>query len=121
MTLRGHGQFLYPQAIKSAVAKKEKPIVLYPAYFDSGRSRDEGRRVPKNLAVSGPKVEEVHQAAKALGLQVIIDPDKSHPTTHWQKEGRVLLQGNFVKTSVVRKIAEKIKATRAGTTQAPKS
>lgn len=95
------------------MAKKDKPIVLYPAYFDSGRSRDEGRRVPRNLAIPGPKVEEVHQAAKTLGLQAIIDPDRSHPSTPSQKEGRVLIQGNFVKSSVVRKIAENLKSTRA--------
>lgn len=95
------------------MAKKDKPIVLYPAYFDSGRSRDEGRRVPRNLAIQGPKVEEVHQAAKALGLQAIIDPERSHPSTPFQKEGRVLIQGNFVKSSVVRKIAENLKSTRA--------
>jgi signal recognition particle subunit SRP19 len=95
------------------VAKKEKPMVLYPAYFDSGRSRDEGRRVPRNMAIPGPKVEEVHQAAKALGLQAIIDPDRSHPATPFQKDGRVLIQGNFVKTSVIRRIAENLKATRA--------
>ncbi len=94
------------------MAKKEKPMVFYPAYFDSGRSRDEGRRVPKNLAVPSPKVEEVHQAAKSLGLQAIIDPDRSHPTTPWQKEGRLMVEGNYVKSSVIRKIAEKLKASR---------
>lgn len=98
------------------MAKKDKPIVLYPAYFDLGRSREEGRKVPRNMAVPGPKVEEVHQAAKALGLQAIIDPDRSHPNTPFQKEGRVLIQGNYVKTSVVRRIAERMKTTRAGTT-----
>ena len=95
------------------MAKKEKPMVLYPAYFDSGRSRDEGRRVPRNLAVSAPKAEEVHQAAKSLGLQAIIDPDRSHPSTPLQKEGRVMVEGNYVKSSVIRKVAEKLKASRA--------
>lgn len=103
------------------MAKKDKPIVLYPAYFDSGRSRDGGRRVPRNLAVSSPKVEEVHSAAKALGLQSVIDPDRAHPSTPWQKEGRVLIQGNYVKASVVRRVAERVKTTRSEATQTPKS
>lgn len=62
--------------------------------------------------MSSPKVEELHAAARALGLQSVIDPERAHPTTPWQKEGRVLIQGNFVKTSVVRRIAEKVKAAR---------
>ena len=95
------------------MAKKDRPMVLYPAYFDSGRSRDEGRRVPKNLAVPSPKVEEVHSAAKALGLQSIIDPDRAHSSTPWQKEGRVLIQGDFMKSSVVKKVAERLRAARA--------
>jgi signal recognition particle subunit SRP19 len=94
------------------VARKDKPVVLYPAYFDSGRSREAGRRVSRSLAIPSPKVEEVHQAARALGLQAVIDPDRSHPTTPWQKEGRVLIQGDYVKTSVLKRIAEKLKASR---------
>ena len=94
------------------MAKKDKPVVLYHAYFDSGRSRDEGRRVPKSLAVPSPKVEELHEAARALGLQSVIDPDRSHSSTPWQKEGRVLIQGNFIKSSVMKRIAEMMRATR---------
>ena len=95
------------------VAKKDKPLVLYPAYFDSGRSRAEGRRVSRNLAVPAPKVEELHSATKALGLQAVIDPDKAHSTTPWEKEGRILIQDNYVKTSVLKKIAEKLKEMRS--------
>ena len=95
------------------MAKKDKPLVLYPVYFDSGHSRDEGRRVPKNLAMPSPKVEEVHAAARALGLQSVIDPDRAHPSSHWEKDGRVLITGNLVKSSLLRKVAEKMKATRA--------
>ena len=95
------------------MAKKDRPLVLYPAYFDSGRSRDEGRRVPRNLAISSPKVEEIHAAARSLGLQSMIDPDRAHPSTHWEKDGRVLITGNYVKASLVRKVAEKLKESRA--------
>ncbi len=65
------------------------------------------------MAVPAPKAEELHVAARALGLQSVIDPDRAHPSTPWQKDGRVLIQGNFVKSSVLRKIAEKVKTTRS--------
>lgn len=77
--------------------------------------------MPRSLAVSSPKAEEVHSAAKALGLQSVIDPDRAHPTTPWQKEGRVLIQGNYVKVSVIRRVAEKMKSSRTEASQAPKS
>ncbi len=94
------------------MAKDDKPIILYPAYFDSTRSRAEGRRVPKNLAIPSPRVEEVHSAAKSLGLQAIIDPDRFHSSTPWQKEGRVMIMDNYAKTSIIRKVSEKLKTMR---------
>ncbi|OGS48553.1 MAG: hypothetical protein A3K68_00050 [Euryarchaeota archaeon RBG_16_68_13] len=92
--------------------KGDRPIVLYPAYFDLARSRDEGRRVAKRVAVESPTVEEIAAAAKALGLAPQLEEDKAHSTTPWRKEGRVLVKADFYKTSVVRKVAEKIKASR---------
>ena len=50
--------------------KGNRPIVLYPAYFDLGRSRAAGRRVAKKWAVESPTVEEIASAAKALGLVI---------------------------------------------------
>lgn len=96
------------------MAKKERPIVLYPAYFDLGRSRADGRRVAKKWAVESPTVEEVGAAAKALGLEPQIDADKAFPTSHWRHEGRVLVRADYFKTSVVQKVGQRIKQKRSG-------
>ena len=93
---------------------EDRPIVLYPAYFDLRRTRQEGRRVPKALAVEGPTAEEIEQAAKALGLNPTLEADKAFPSSHWRKEGRVLLKAEYYKTSVIRKVAERIKGARKG-------
>jgi len=93
---------------------EDRPVILYPAYFDLKRSRDEGRRVAKALAVDGPTVEEIEKAAKALGLSPKVEDGKAYPPSHWRKEGRVLVRADYYKTSVVRKVAEKIKAARQG-------
>ena len=95
------------------MAKKERPIVLYPAYFDLGRSRAEGRRVAKKWAVESPTVEEVVTAAKALGLEPQLDAEKAFPTSHWRHEGRVLVRADYFKTSVVQKVAQRIKQARS--------
>ncbi len=93
---------------------EDRPVVLYPAYFDLRRSREEGRRVPKGLAVEAPTVEEIEKAAKALGLQPKVEADKAYPASHWKHDGRVLVRADYFKTSIVRKVAERIKAARGG-------
>lgn len=95
------------------MAKKERPIILYPAYFDLGRSRADGRRVAKKWAVESPTVEEVVAAAKALGLEPQVDAEKAFPTSHWRHEGRVLVRADYFKTSVVTKVAQRIKQKRS--------
>jgi len=97
----------------SHMPKRDRPIVLYPAYFDLGRSRTDGRRVAKKWAVESPTVEEVVTAAKALGLEPQLDAEKAFPTSHWRHEGRVLVRADYFKTSVVQKIAERLKKARS--------
>lgn len=92
--------------------KGDRPIVLYPAYFDLNRTRQQGRRVAKRHAVEGPTIQEIAAAAKALGLEPTLEEDKAFPSTPWRHEGRVLVRSDYFKTSVVRKIAERVKASR---------
>src|SRR2546427_10297892 len=93
---------------------EDRPIVLYPAYFALKRTRQEGRRVPKSLAVDGPTAEEIEKAAKALGLSPKIEADRAYPSSHWRKEGRVLGKADYYKTSVIREGAGRVKGARPG-------
>jgi len=95
------------------VAKEKRAIVLYPAYFDAERSREDGRRVARKLSVNGPTVEEIAAAAGALGLKPEVEAESAHPSTPWRRDGRVLVRADYFKTSVVRKVAEKVKEARA--------
>ncbi|KAF1939900.1 signal recognition particle sec65 subunit [Clathrospora elynae] len=61
---------------------------LYPIYFDKSRSRAEGRRVGKELAVENPLAREMADAAASLGLNTVFEPDKTHPKD-WSNPGRV--------------------------------
>src|SRR3989442_14220009 len=63
-----------------AMPKGERPIVLYPAYFDLGLARAQGRRVPKRWAVDSPTAHEGNAAAKGLGLQPRLCEGKALPT-----------------------------------------
>ncbi|ODH13360.1 hypothetical protein ACO22_07338 [Paracoccidioides brasiliensis] len=61
---------------------------LYPVYFDKTRSRAEGRKVNKSLAVENPLARDIMDAVQVLGLQVGLEPDKLHPKD-WANPGRV--------------------------------
>ena len=55
--------------------RKQDKVIMWPAYFDSARSRSGGRRVPKNLAVTIPRIVEVKEAAEKAGLKCELVPD----------------------------------------------
>ncbi|KAK0829154.1 signal recognition particle subunit [Friedmanniomyces endolithicus] len=67
---------------------------IYPLYFDSTRSRTEGRRVAKEDAVANPLAREIVDALQWVGnlrgvpLKIVFEPDKGHPRD-WANPGRV--------------------------------
>ncbi|KAK3902736.1 signal recognition particle SEC65 subunit [Staphylotrichum tortipilum] len=61
---------------------------LYPVYFDSTRTRAEGRRVPRSLAVANPLAIDIVKACAGLRLQAVLEAGKLHPKD-WANPGRV--------------------------------
>ncbi|KAL1800911.1 hypothetical protein ACET3X_001253 [Alternaria dauci] len=116
-------QMLYPQspAIKTSTDREQSKHYqcLYPVYFDKSRTRAEGRRVAKELAVDSPLAREMADAAADLGLRTVFEPDKTHPKD-WANPGRVRVllkhQGKLVDDDVKNKhhlyilIAQHLKA-----------
>lgn len=88
------GPMLQPQLRPSAAQQttdREKSKhwqCLYPIYFDSSRTRAEGRRIGQEQAVPNPLAREIVDAAASLGLNVVFEPDKTHPKD-WSNPGRV--------------------------------
>lgn len=83
----------FPGAVAPRPPKYDKEKVrnwqcLYPLYFDASRTRSEGRRVGKELAVPNPLAREIVEAVGKLGLQVAFEPGKCHPRD-WANPGRV--------------------------------
>jgi signal recognition particle subunit SRP19 len=89
-----------------------KRMVLWPSYFDSRLSEKQGRRAPKNLAVSTPNVDEVAEAANNLGLEAEVDKSKAFPSTPWIK-GRVSVLKKFSKQETIRKVGTILKEGRS--------
>ena len=87
----------------------EKALVLWPSYFDLRVSREAGRRVPRRDAVEGPSASMLFEAVKSLGLDCILELDKSYPRFWHRREGRVLVEPKLTKKDLVTKVAVKLK------------
>ena len=90
------------------VSRGDTLYAVYPCYFDRERSREQGRRVSKNLAVEKPTIEAIAKAARALGLTAKIEKAVKHPSTPFRVEGRVLIDKEGPKTELLRSIAERL-------------
>jgi signal recognition particle subunit SRP19 len=68
---------------------------IYPIYFDSTRSKSQGRRVSKDLAIPNPLAWQVLSAIRAtVGenvLRMAFEPEKTHPKD-WANPGRIKIQ-----------------------------
>jgi len=89
----------------------EKSIVLYPAYFDVRLSRAKGRRVAKKDAIEAPSAQMLFSALKSLGIDCILELDKSHPRFWYRSGGRVLAEPKLDKPQLMVKVAQKLKIT----------
>ena len=90
------------------VSRGEDKYVIWPVYFDKSLSKLEGRKVPKKNAVDKPSVDDIAKAAKSLGLNPVLEKNVAHPSRHWKKEGRVLVDKKDSKSKLLMKIANRL-------------
>jgi signal recognition particle subunit SRP19 len=90
------------------VSRGEDKYVVWPIYFDKSASRLAGRKVSKKQAVEKPNVEAISKAAKSLGLNPVLEKNCAHPSRHWKKEGRVLIDKKDSKSKLLTKIANRL-------------
>jgi signal recognition particle subunit SRP19 len=92
--------------------RKQNKIFLWPVYFDANKSRTDGRRIPKKLAVSAPKLEELQIAAKRLDLQPEVVSGAAHPSSPWRRTGLLVVPKKESKSKTLKRIAEELSSTR---------
>jgi len=93
--------------------RKQNKIIVWPVYFDSTKTRGDGRRVPKSLAVPSPKVLEIKEAVEKLGLSYEVVLDAGYPKTPWPKTGMLLVTKKEPKERVIRKIGKQLLKIRS--------
>ncbi|ELZ13539.1 Signal recognition particle 19 kDa protein [Halovivax asiaticus JCM 14624] len=89
--------------------------VIWPAYLDAERTRREGRRVPHELAVSEPTVDEIAKAVQQVGYDATVERDKTYSREPWRTRGRVVVRGaeDSTKNDLVQAVAAYVGAMRS--------
>ena len=86
-------------------------VVLWPVNIDATASRGEGRKIPLRYAVRKPRVEEIVEAARELGLNPEVE-EARYPRRWWEQRQRIVVDklGSKLKTLIA--IAEAVKRLR---------
>ena len=95
--------------------RSRKPfLIFWPQYFDLKRSRGEGRRLSKNLAIEKVSANDISKAATNLGYKTEIEANLRYPRTWYDDPGRVLIDAKGKKKSkVLLEIAKELRKLRA--------
>ena len=93
--------------------RKQDKAIIWPAYFDQSKTRKEGRRVPKSLAVQSPRIQEITEAVAKLGLKHEVAAEAGYPKTPWVETGMILVEKTVSKEQTIKKIAKQLLKVRS--------
>ncbi len=71
--------------------------LIWPQYFDADRSIREGRRIPKEIAISNPIYKDLYVAAKRMKLEVEVDTQSKYPRNPLDSPGLILVNTKGLK------------------------
>jgi len=93
--------------------RKQDKIIIWAAYFDSTKTRKDGRRIPKNLAVPSPRTSEIKEATDKIQLDCELVSDVAYPKTPWLKTGMLLVKKKESKDKTIKEIAKQLQKMRS--------
>lgn len=93
--------------------RKQDKMIIWAAYFDSIKTRKDGRRVPKNLAVPSPRISEIKDATDKIHLDCELVADVAYSKTPWLKTGMLLVKKKESKDKTIREIAKQLQKIRS--------
>jgi len=88
--------------------RSDDKYILYPLYFDSTITRNDGRRLSQKECIEKPTVEQIAKAAQSLGLHPVVQKNNSHPSHSWKQDGRVLVDKRESKQKLLRLISRRL-------------
>ena len=89
----------------------DRPIVIYPEYFDYNLKRSEGRKVPLSEAVRSPKIDELSNLLSKIGYK--FQTSKSNHSGNWSNlSGSLKVNTDLSKTQLIHKLGSSLKNLR---------
>ena len=74
---------------------QQRWICIYPVYFNSRKTKEEGRKIPKSKSVDNPKVNEIKDVLTFHNFNFVVEDTKQHPRDSFKDafcKGRVRVQ-----------------------------
>lgn len=94
----------------SMLREKKGFLVIYPEYLDASLSRNEGRKLKKELCIQNPTVDNIVYALKKLKIEYEVENTKHYPADAYRKRGRVLVKKTGSKIETLLKIAKVLRS-----------
>ena len=88
--------------------RKSDCTVLWPVYFDSTKTRSEGRRIAKNIGTAAPTLSMIEKVLTSLNLNYDSVPDASHPHYPWKKTGMIIVKKRRDRNRLLKDIAKEL-------------
>jgi len=93
-----------------------KQMVIWLSNIDSSRTRMNGRKIAKGLAVKEPTLSEMEKAAEHLNLNPESE-ETEYPKDQGQETrtpGRILVEKKYPKTKTLKLLCDEIRRIRQG-------
>ena len=88
--------------------RNRNEIALWPVYFDSTKTRREGRKIPKKLAKPHPTLEMIEKTVRNMHVPYRLVPNAAYPRLPWEKRGLILVKKVKSKNEILKEVASKL-------------
>ena len=93
-------------------------VIVWTDYINRNLSRKKGRKVPRDIAIFDPSIQELIEASRSAGFTVTSDNTNESarfPRRPYVRTGYIMLEKkqNLKKSKTLRTIAEKMAQNRA--------
>ncbi len=96
--------------------KLDSKCIVWLPYLDLQKTRSQGRKISKRIALNSPRLDEIVKAAEKLHLNPQTKEAK-YPNCWWQRSGYVTLDKLVSKTKTILELTKKINKERKKLTE----
>ena len=88
--------------------RKRNQIIIWPIYFDSTKTKSQGRKIPKKFGKPFPTLDKIEKAVMDINLSYNIVSDVAYPSIPWKKTGYLIIEKRKSKNKIIKEIAKKL-------------